>query len=90
MYIPGTISVGEQPLKTVTFFLFLIILSIFSNIFSKKSKYLIIPFYCFKTFPNLKKSKFWGSGLWSKGYYVGTAGAVSSEIIVKYIQNQKS
>lgn len=44
----------------------------------------------FKAFPNLKKSKFWGSGLWSKGYYVGTAGAVSSEIIVKYIQNQKS
>ena len=44
----------------------------------------------FKTFLNLKKNKFWGSGLWSKGYYVGTAGAVSSEIIVKYIQNQKS
>ncbi|WP_300857387.1 IS200/IS605 family transposase [uncultured Clostridium sp.] len=31
----------------------------------------------FKAFPSLKKSKFWGSGLWSKGYYVGTAGAVS-------------
>ncbi|WP_300869686.1 transposase [uncultured Clostridium sp.] len=30
-----------------------------------------------------------GSGLWSKGYYVGTAGAVSSEIIQRYIQNQK-
>ena len=43
----------------------------------------------FKTFPNLKKNKFWGSGLWSKGYYVGTAGAVSSEIIVRYIQDQK-
>ncbi|MGL5764627.1 MAG: IS200/IS605 family transposase [Sarcina sp.] len=43
----------------------------------------------FKSFPNLKKSRFWGSGLWSKGYYVGTAGAVSSEIIVRYIQDQK-
>ena len=43
----------------------------------------------FKAFPNLKKSRFWGSGLWSKGYYVGTAGAVSSEIIVRYIQDQK-
>lgn len=43
----------------------------------------------FKAFPNLKKSKFWGSGLWSKGYYIGTAGAVSSEIIKKYIQDQK-
>ncbi|WP_454055238.1 IS200/IS605 family transposase [Clostridium sp. Marseille-Q7071] len=40
----------------------------------------------FKAFPNLKKSKFWGSGLWSKGYYIGTARAVSSEIIKKYIQ----
>ena len=43
----------------------------------------------FKAFPNLKKNKFWGSGLWSKGYYIGTAGAVSSEIIKKYIQDQK-
>lgn len=44
----------------------------------------------FKAFPKLKKNKFWGSGLWNKGYYVGTAGAVSSEIIVRYIQNQNS
>nr|WP_278184023.1 transposase [Clostridium sporogenes] len=35
----------------------------------------------FKAFPKLKRSK----GLWNKGYYVGTAGTVSSEIIVKYI-----
>lgn len=39
----------------------------------------------FKAFPKLKRSKFWGSGLWNKGYYVGTAGTVNSEIIVKYI-----
>ena len=43
----------------------------------------------FKAFPSLKKNKFWGSGLWSKGYYIGTARAVSSEIIKKYIQDQK-
>lgn len=43
----------------------------------------------FKAFPSLKKNKLWGSGLWSKGYYIGTAGAVSSEIIKKYIQDQK-
>ena len=43
----------------------------------------------FKAFPSLKKNKFWGSGLWSKWYYIGTAGAVSSEIIKKYIQDQK-
>ena len=39
----------------------------------------------FKEFPNLNKSKFWRSALWSKVYYVGTAEAVSSEIIVNYI-----
>lgn len=39
----------------------------------------------FKGFPNLKKSKFWGSGLWSRGYYVGTAGTVSAETIQRYI-----
>ena len=43
----------------------------------------------FKAFPSLKKNKFLGSGLWSKEYYIGTAEAVSSEIIKKYIQNQK-
>ena len=43
----------------------------------------------FKAFPSLKKNKFLGSVLWSKGYYIGTAVAVSSEIIKKYIQDQK-
>jgi putative transposase len=43
----------------------------------------------FKQFPGLKAKKFWGSGLWSKGYYVGTAGPVTSETIQKYIQEQK-
>jgi putative transposase len=27
--------------------------------------------------------------LWSRGYYIGTAGTVSSETIQRYIQNQK-
>jgi len=49
----------------------------------------ITAVWIFKKFPNLKKRKFWGSGLWSKGYYVGTAGAVSAETIQKYIDNQK-
>lgn len=26
-----------------------------------------------KGFPKSKQSKFWGSGLWSRGYYIGTA-----------------
>lgn len=46
--------------------------------------------WIFKKFPTLKKRKFWGSGLWSKGYYVGTAGTVSAETIQRYIENQKT
>lgn len=45
--------------------------------------------HTFRTFPTLKRQKFSGSGLWSKGYYVGTAGLVSAETIQRYIQNQK-
>ncbi len=43
----------------------------------------------FKTFPQLKRKYFWGSGLWSRGYYIGTAGNASAETIKKYIENQK-
>jgi len=43
----------------------------------------------FKTFPCLKRKYFWGSGLWSRGYYIGTAGNVSAETIKRYIENQK-
>ena len=43
----------------------------------------------FKNFEGLKQKKFWGSGLFSRGTYYGSAGAVSSEIIKKYIENQK-
>jgi REP element-mobilizing transposase RayT len=44
----------------------------------------------FATFPGLKKKHFWGSGMWSRGYYVGTAGNVSAETIRKYIEAWKS
>ena len=43
----------------------------------------------FKTIPGIKKRYFWGSGLWSRGYYIGTAGNVSAETIRRYIENQK-
>ena len=49
----------------------------------------ITAIVAFKMFPNLKRRKFWSSGMWSKGYYVGTAGSVSADIIKKYIENQK-
>ncbi|WP_369834967.1 transposase [Halanaerobium sp. MA284_MarDTE_T2] len=32
----------------------------------------------------------WGSGLWGRGYYDGTAESVTSETMQKYIQNQKN
>lgn len=43
----------------------------------------------FKAFPDFKKRYFWGSGLWSRGYYIGTAGNVSADTIRKYIESQK-
>jgi len=42
-----------------------------------------------KTFPQLKRKYFWGSSLWSRGYYIGTAGNVSAETIKWYIESQK-
>lgn len=44
----------------------------------------------FRKFKKLKGRKFWGSGLWSKGYYVGTAGTVTVETIRRYIDEQKT
>ena len=43
----------------------------------------------FNEFPHLKGRKFWGSGLWEKGYYVGTVGDMSQDTVLRYIQNQK-
>lgn len=44
----------------------------------------------FKEFSGLKDSKFWGSGLFSRGTYYGSAGTVSAETIKKYIADQKT
>jgi putative transposase len=43
----------------------------------------------FKQFNGLKGRKFWGSGLFSRGTYYGSAGTVSAETIKKYIADQK-
>ena len=42
----------------------------------------------FTRFPQLKGRKFWGTGLWSKGYYVGTVGDMSEDVVRKYIDSQ--
>ena len=46
--------------------------------------------HIFTAFPKLKERKFWGSGLWSRGCYYGSVGAITEENVEKYIENQKS
>jgi len=43
----------------------------------------------FTQFPDLKKRRFWGSGMWSDGAYYGTVGSVSEDAVKKYIETQK-
>jgi putative transposase len=50
----------------------------------------IITIDVFKTFKNLKQQYFWGSGLFSRGCYYGSAGSVSASTIKKYIEEQKT
>jgi putative transposase len=40
-----------------------------------------------REFSELRK-KYWGCHLWSKGYFCSTVGAVTEEIIKKYIEDQ--
>ena len=37
-------------------------------------------------YPELRESYFWGGGFWKVGYYVGTTGAVSEEVVERYIE----
>jgi len=39
-----------------------------------------------KGHPELKQRYFWGSGLRKDGYYVGTTGAVSEDVVRRYIE----
>ncbi|MFC7057444.1 IS200/IS605 family transposase [Halovenus salina] len=34
----------------------------------------------------IQESYFWGGGFWKVGYYVGTTGAVSEEVVERYIE----
>jgi len=40
-----------------------------------------------REFPQLKK-RYWGSHLWSQGYFCCTVGAVTEQMVKKYIENQ--
>ena len=39
-----------------------------------------------KHHPEIKQRYFWESGLWKDGYYVGTTGAVSEDVVRRYIE----
>jgi putative transposase len=50
----------------------------------------ISAIYLFTKFPNLKKQKFWGSGLWSRSTYYNSVGHISEEMVKRYIDSQKN
>ena len=37
-------------------------------------------------YADIRESYFWGGGFWKVGYYVGTTGAVSEEVVERYIE----
>ena len=41
----------------------------------------------FKQNPKFKEKEYWGGHLWSQGYYIGTAGVITKDAILKYIQS---
>jgi putative transposase len=45
--------------------------------------------HIFNTFKDLKKRRFWGSGMWSDGTFYSSVGGVSEEAIRRYIETQK-
>ena len=49
----------------------------------------ISALHLFTKHPTLKRSKFWGTGLWSPSTYYGSVGHISEDIVRKYIQTQK-
>ena len=40
-----------------------------------------------KEFPELRK-RYWGQHLWSRGYFCATVGAVTEDMVIKYVENQ--
>jgi putative transposase len=45
--------------------------------------------YIFTKFPDLKKRKFWGSGLWSPSKALFSVGHISEDAVKRYIETQK-
>ena len=47
-------------------------------------------YHLFREFPYLARQYFWGGHLWAPGYYVGTAGYVSTETVKRYIAGTRN
>ncbi len=45
--------------------------------------------HIFSTFKDLKKRRFWGSGLWSDGTFYSSVSGASEEAVKQYIATQK-
>lgn len=48
----------------------------------------ITAIYIFQKYPNIKKNRYWGSGLWSNGAHYSTVGESNESIVKNYIKNQ--
>ena len=42
-----------------------------------------------KEFPDIRK-RYWGQHIWGRGYFCGTVGSVTEEVIKDYLENHKS
>ncbi|MFB2878077.1 transposase, partial [Floridanema aerugineum] len=45
--------------------------------------------HLFQTFKDLKKRRFWGSGMWSDSTFYSSVGGASEEAVKRYIDSQK-
>jgi len=48
-----------------------------------------LTYILFREFPDLRK-QLWGGALWNPSDYVGTAGEVTAQTIIRYIESQKT
>ena len=46
--------------------------------------------YMFAKFPDLKRRRFWGKAMWSRGTYYASVGHISDETVKRYIEMQKA
>ncbi len=50
----------------------------------------ISALHIFSTFKDLKKRRFWGSGMWSNESWYASVGHISEDAVKRYIETQKA